>query len=80
MKTLYKLLTTAAFLLAVVLPLSAQNRTISGTVSDERGEPLAGATVVAPEIGAAFFYNSKNDDGETMVGMFKLSARPLLIL
>ncbi|MBR6054885.1 MAG: carboxypeptidase regulatory-like domain-containing protein [Bacteroidales bacterium] len=47
MNTVYKLLAAAAFLLAGVLPLSAQNRTISGTVSDEHGEPLPGATVVA---------------------------------
>ena len=47
MRTIIKLFLTAALLLTGILPLAAQDRTISGTVSDERGEPLAGATVVA---------------------------------
>jgi len=48
MKDLHKLLLSlAALLLGCALPLAAQVRTISGTVSDERGEPLAGATLVA---------------------------------
>ena len=46
MRTIVKLFLAAALLLAGILPLAAQDRTISGTVSDERGEPLAGATVV----------------------------------
>lgn len=31
----------------LVLGLNAQTRTVTGKVTDERGEPLAGATVVA---------------------------------
>ena len=42
-----KLITLSIFLL-VCLGLSAQSRqfTLKGTVSDEKGEPLAGATIV----------------------------------
>ena len=45
MKTIFQWLATAALLLAGTLSF-AQNKTVTGTVKDERGEALTGATVV----------------------------------
>ena len=45
MKTLKEIL-TAAFIMALSLQVHAQGRTISGTVQDETGTPIAGVNVV----------------------------------